>query len=67
MNHAVTLRDLLLGAGCFAGFCAIALGLLMFFAGMMSDAGDDGTSGNGCAVILGGAAVFVGCIAGLFL
>lgn len=66
MNHAITIGGLLLTIGCLGGLVAAGIGLLMIFAGMMSDAGDD-TSGPGCITFVVGVAVLVGCVAALVL
>lgn len=67
MNHAVTIKDLLFTIAAFAGFVASGIGGLMVMAGAMSDAGDDGTSGRGCGILVVGAAVLIGSIIGIFL
>ena len=66
MNHAITIGGLLLGAIAFWGALMGAIGVLMFFAGMMSDAGDDGTSGRGAIIFFIGLALFIGGLIGLF-
>jgi hypothetical protein len=66
MSHAVTIGELLLFLGAAAGLLTAGVGVLMFFAGMMSDASDDGTSGRGCAFLVGGAILLIGCVVGLF-
>lgn len=60
MNHAITLLDLLLFFGAICGLIACAIGLLMVMASAMSDAGDDGASGNGCMIFVAGVVVLVG-------
>jgi hypothetical protein len=67
MNHAITIGGLLLGLGAVGGVLAACLGGLMVMAAGMSDAGDDGTGGAGCAVLIAGAIIAALCIAGLVL
>lgn len=64
MNHAITVGGLLLTVGIMVGFFACAIGLLMAFAGGMSDAPAEGdaTSKQGCIVFVCGLVLFVGCI-----
>jgi hypothetical protein len=64
VNHSITLGDLLLGLLLIAGLGGIAFGALMVFAAGMSDAGDDGTSKQGCVTALFG---IVACGASLAL
>lgn len=67
MNHTITVGGLLLAVGVMGGLLAALFGALMFFAAGMSDAGDDGTGGKGCALFAGGLVVCIGCILGLVL
>jgi hypothetical protein len=67
MHHAITVGGLLLSVGVIVGLIAAGLGLLMVFAAGMSDAGDDGTGGTGCAVLAGGVILTGLCIAGFLL
>jgi hypothetical protein len=67
MSHAITLRDLLLFLGAAAGLLTAGVGVLMFFAGMMSDAASyNGSTGRGCLAFFVGVLVLVGCIVALF-
>ena len=67
MNHAITIGGLLLGLGIVGGALAAMLGALMVAAAGMSDAGDDGTGGTGCAILIGGLVVAALCVAGMLL
>jgi hypothetical protein len=64
MNHAITISGLLLSLGVLIGLAATGLGVLMVFAGGMSDAPaeGDGASSIGCAVAGGGVALLVICL-----
>lgn len=64
MNHAITIGGLLLTVGVIAGLAAAAIGLLMIFAGGMSDApaAGDEASKQGCIVALIGVVLLVGCL-----
>lgn len=67
MAHAVTLGDVLLGAGALAGFGLIVAGLLLTLAGGMADAPQAGeTAGRqGCAMLFAGWVVAMLCCWGL--
>lgn len=67
MNHAITVGGLLLALGGVAGGIAVFFGGLMLAAASMSDAGDDGTGGKGCAVMAGGALLIAGCLMALVI
>jgi hypothetical protein len=61
MNHSITLGDLLLGLLAIGGFGAVGFGLLMVFAGGMSDAQEVGAEAGrqGCRVALFGIVALV--------
>lgn len=65
MNHAITVGGLLLSVGIIAGLIAAAVGVLMAFAGGMSDSPAEGeaASKRGCIVLAIGLALVGGCIA----
>lgn len=65
MDHAITLGGLLLFLAVIGGLVAAVFGTLMMFAGGMSDAGDDGTSGKGCVIAIIGAIIFGAALFGL--
>jgi hypothetical protein len=65
LDHPITLGGVLLALGFVAGLFAMAFGALMVFAAGMSDAGDDGTGGKGCAVFIVGLAILISCIVGI--
>lgn len=60
MNHAITIGGALGFVAILVGIGAIALGLLAFFAGGMSDAPAEGDEAGkwGCIVMAGGAVLF---------
>jgi hypothetical protein len=61
LNHVITVADFLRTLGGIAGVLAALIGLLMMFAGMMSDDPESGNryGGIGCALIIGGLAFAV--------
>jgi hypothetical protein len=64
MNHAVTIGGLLLTLGAAAGLLAAGIGVIMFFAGAMSDDpyAADSTGKTGCVIFVIGAVALIGCI-----
>jgi hypothetical protein len=60
MNHAITVGGALAFVAMIVGIGAVALGLVAFFAGGMSDAPEAGEDAStwGCIVMIGGALLF---------
>jgi hypothetical protein len=67
MNHAITVGGLMAAIGIFVGVIAMLLGALGFMAEAMSDAPTEGNGATGCAAILGGMLLIVGCVAAMVL
>jgi uncharacterized membrane protein YphA (DoxX/SURF4 family) len=67
MNHAITVGGLLLVLGAIVSIPAFLFGLLMIFAGGMSNSPTEGESAasSGCLVTIISAIVLIGCVAGL--